>query len=411
MNKIKGPLALAFSESLTKLIGLMLLPVITDALTLEEFGIYALFLINYIFFSTLYIAILNNFILVGYFTRQYRIVYEVKSAMAFNTLFFIVLSILFFSISSVYNFDEYFYVFFISSLSCIIAQPSQVYLTFKQCQQKYISYAKFSLTFVFCYVVLALLAYYLNVSSWQGYALLVLSSHLFQTLLLLFIDASNVRLIYFSKMSSSKRYIKHFKALIGNSLFGWARVNVDKYLIITILGTSVMATYSLGFQLGAVIGLLNTILIKLLNPILFASFKSQVNAKARKLTIIVIACFAVVSLSYTLLLPFIVNVFFPAAYESSIQIAQLVSVGYCLQVMVSVVGAVLFYEKRNYLISALSMASFTFLLVGLMILYSLNLFSAYYVALFFVGSWCFHLILTLFFALKEPKFIGFIKNA
>lgn len=412
MNKFKGPLALVLTESLTKLIGLLLLPIITAALPIEEFGMYALFLVNYVFFMALYIAILNNFILVGFFSRRQRILFDVKAAVVFNFLFFIGLSVCLIPVAFVFAIWDVYAVFFISSLACIFAQPSQVYLTFRQCQQEYVKYAKFSLVFPFCYTLLAVAAYYIEISSWQGFACLILISHLVQTLLLLFINSSNVKLIIFARKSSFKRYSRHFKSLLANSVFGWARVNLDKYLVITILGSVIMATYSLGFQLGAVIGLLNTILIKLLNPILFSSFQNKKHiGKARKVTVIILTGFVIISISYIALLPFIVDIFFSQAYQASIIIAQLVSGGYFLQVLVSVVGAVLFYEKRNYLISSLSMVSFFSLGIALFALYSFSLFTATYVALCFVASWCVHLFLTLIFALKEPTFRNFIKNA
>ncbi|MGO3915059.1 MAG: lipopolysaccharide biosynthesis protein [Pseudoalteromonas sp.] len=411
MNKLKGPLALAFTESLTKLIGLLLLPIITASLSLDEFGVYALFLINYIFFMALYVAILNNFILVGYFSRKRRVLFDAKAAILFNSLFFVALSIVFFLVALYFDIWDYFFIFFISSLACIVAQPSQVYLTFKQCRQEYIKYAKFSLVFVCSYALLAIVAYNIGLSTWQEFASLILISHLIQSFLLFFIEIGNIQHALCSKRSSIKRYSRHFKSLLGNSIFGWARVNIDKYLVITVLGSVAMATYSLGFQLGAVIGLLNTILIKLLNPILFASFQNKQSYKARKLTIAVLVAFAIISTCYVLLLPFIVGTFFNQEYQSSILVAQLVSGGYFIQVTVSIAGAVLFYEKRNYLISLLSMISFFTLILALLFLYALDSFTATYVAVCFVVSWCTHLILTLFFALKEPTFKGFIKNA
>lgn len=410
MEKFKGPIALALSEGMTKLIGLILLPLITASLSLEEFGVYALFLVNYIFFMALYVAILNNFVLVRYFNRGGRVVFESRGAIFFNILFFLFLLLIFLPFSIIFDLWNYFLIFIISSFSCLISQPAQIFLTIKQCRQEYSSYAKFSLVYIICYAALAVFAFIIGLSNWYEFALLIFLSHTIQTAFLFFNEKRAVTAIIISRNRSLSEYVKHFRGLLANSIFGWARVNVDKYFVLTIIGSAALATYSLGFQLGAVIGLLNTILIKILNPILFSSFKSQETQKAKKVTLLMLIAFILITLIYIALVPYVVDWFFNDDYIDSVYIAQLVSAGYLLQVFVSIFGAVLFYERRNYLISVLSIFSFLVLLLSLFSIFKLGLFNANNVAICFVFSWLVHFLLTSYFALKEPLFKGFISN-
>jgi O-antigen/teichoic acid export membrane protein len=285
-----------------------------------------------------------------------------------------------------------------------LAQPSQILLTLKQCEKDYLSYAKISVIYILCYSLFAVLAYLLEIKSWQGFAAIFLIAHALQTLIISFVNASSIKVLCKSNTTSFARYKKHFNTLIGNSVFGWARVNIDKYLIMTFLGSIVLATYSLGFQLGAVIGLLNTILIKVLNPIVFSSFKNGNFASTRKTIIKAVFAFLTLTASFALILPYIVPIFFGEEYSSAIHIAQLICVGYFLQVCVSIVGAVLFYEKKNKLISVLSFVSFCFLVLSLAGLLFVDKFNATNTAIMFVLSWLFHFLATLFFSIKEQRF-------
>lgn len=400
----KGVLTLALAEGFTKVIGLLLLPLITASLTLEEFGNYSLFLVNYVFFMALFVAILNNFIIVGFFRRGYRVLFDCKPALLFNISAFAFIAVILFSVTFAISKTLYFETFFYAGLASLLAQPSQILLTLKQCEKDYLSYAKISVVYILCYSVFAVLAYLLEIKSWQGFAAIFLIAHALQTLIISFVNARSIKVLFKSNTTSFARYKKHFNTLIGNSVFGWARVNIDKYLIMTFLGSIVLATYSLGFQLGAVIGLLNTILIKVLNPIVFSSFKNGNFANTRKTIIKAVFTFLILTASFVLILPYIVPIFFGEEYSSSIHIAQLICVGYFLQVSVSIIGAVLFYEKKNKLISVLSFVSFCFLVLALAGLIFFDKFNATNTAIMFVLSWLFHFLATLFFSIKEQRF-------
>jgi len=399
--KNKQLIIFVFSEALMKLVTFAALPFITNKLTVSDFGLYGIFLVNFVVIAALFVSILNNYILVCFFTEGLkRVLLKVKSACLFCLFFtfiglLIALFFILFDVGSGYSL-----AFILAMLACLVSLPWQIYLAIMQCQKKFLFYSKAVFLYLIFYCVSFALTLTKEELTWIDFSILYISSNLLISIVILIKERVVVNKIYTAKMFGFKLYANHFITLLPNSLFSWGRVNFDKYFVAFFMGSTLLGVYSLGFQIGSAIGLINAVVLKIINPYLFSSFSGLSNKNLiRNLCFIMLfMCFVVVI--YILSIPILVDVFFSSDYKDSIYVAQIIAVGYLLQCLTSIFSSALFYEKKNKLISALSFVSFLAVIVAFAILHTLGEYDLNTISIIFTLAWGAHFIFVLFYAFQ-----------
>jgi len=402
MIKNKKMIAFIFSEALMKLVTFAALPFITVKLSVADFGLYAIFIVNFVVISALFVSILNNYILVCFFTEGLkRVLLKIKSACLYCLLFTLLgmgvaLVFILFDVGANYSL-----AFIIALIACLVSLPWQIYLALMQCQKKFLCYAR--VVFVYLAIYCTLFAFTLinDELTWIDFSLLYIAGNLLTSIFILIKERSIVAKIYKAKMFGFSLYANHFMTLLPNSVFSWARVNCDKYFVAFFLGNTLLGVYSLGFQIGSAIGLVNAVVLKVINPYLFSSFSGAVDKNiVRNVSLIMLfMCFIV--MVYILATPFIVDTFFSDDYQNSIDIAQIIALGYLLQCLTSIFSAVLFYEKRNKLISALSFISFLAVTITFTKLQLNGGYDLKDISIIFTLVWAGHFVFVLYYAMQS----------
>jgi len=388
-----------------KLVTFAALPFITSKLTVSDFGLYGIFLVNFVVIAALFVSILNNYILVGFFNEGLmRVLLKLKSACFFCLLFtlaglLIALFFIYLDIGSSYSF-----AFILALLACLVSLPWQIYLAIMQCQKNFLFYSRAVFIYLIFYCALFALTLMEKELTWIDFSILYILSNLFISIYILFKERHIFNKIYTAKMFGFKLYSNHFITLLPNSLFSWARVNIDKYFVAFFMGNALLGVYSLGFQIGSAIGLINAVVLKVINPYLFSSFSgvSNKNLTRNLFLTMLFMCFSVVI--YISIIPVIVDNLFSVNYKDSIYVAQIIAIGYLLQAVTSIFSAALFYEKRNKLISALSFISFLAVSIAFTIIKMSGIYDLKVISIIFTLVWGVHFIFVLFYAFQTNAF-------
>ncbi|WP_337019755.1 oligosaccharide flippase family protein [Oceanobacillus massiliensis] len=149
----------------------------------------------------------------------------------------------------------------------------------------------------------------------------------------------------------------------------------DRIFITNMISISETGIYTVGFQIGMIIGVLQDSFNKAWMPYLFKNLKLNSNLVKIKIIKITYGYFIVIlliALSLSLLAPFIVNVFIGDAFEGSIVYIMWISFGFAFNGMYKMVAGVIFYERKNKLLSIVTFITAILNIVFNYILIKLN---------------------------------------
>jgi O-antigen/teichoic acid export membrane protein len=137
---------------------------------------------------------------------------------------------------------------------------------------------------------------------------------------------------------------------LGGNIIGFS----DRFFILFMLGLGSVGVYSVGYQIGMVIALLQNSFNQAWVPFFFEKLKQNKKNEKRKIVKITYAYFAlmlVLALVFYLLTPFIYDYFIGKSFETGASVVVWVLLGYAFQGMYKMVVNYLFYLKKTKLIA------------------------------------------------------------
>lgn len=170
--------------------------------------------------------------------------------------------------------------------------------------------------------------------------------------------------------SYAKDILKFGVPLIPHALGMFLITMTDRIFITNMVGISETGIYTVGFQIGMIVSVLQDSFNKAWMPYLYKNLKlNNINVKY-KLVKIIYGYFVIIlliALFISAIAPLIVKTFIGSAFEGSIVYIVWISVGFAFQGMYKMVGGVIFYEKKTHL---LSIVTFTTALLNIFFNYT-----------------------------------------
>jgi len=361
-NLIKKVSIYTSANILVKAIPFLLLPVLTRYLSPSDYGIIAIFQVILAFLIVFIRLNSNGAVMVNFFKldKQKLRIYLGNVFLVILTDFILVFTLLYIfraSFSHLLKFPRLWL-----SIAILIALGEVIIslvLVLWQAEQKALSFGLFNVTNAVTNVGLSLFFVVLLGLHWQGRLLGISFTSLIFALIGIFILCKRGYL----KFSLDKKYVKDILLfgipLIPYALGGWIITSIDRIFINSMVGLGSTGIYTVGYQVGMIIGLLGTSFNTAWTPFLFK--KLEENNYATKIRIVkytYIYSLSLLGLALLLgfvaptLLRFLVGKSFYGASQYVIWIA----LGFAFEGVCLVVGNYIFYVKKTYLLSLITIS-------------------------------------------------------
>lgn len=359
------------ANMINKAIPFFLLPILTVYLTPTDYGIVSMFGVLIGLFAPFLGLNVHGAVNRKYFDQEKN--YALYISTAFYILIasssFILMVVIIFSdiISKITSFPEkYLLLVVIAGLGSSIIQ---ITLTLWQVRERALNYGLFQIIQTALNVTITLILVvgmdfgWLGKVSGQVIAIVVFAA------IGMFVIIKREGLIFKWDKEYAKDIIKFGVPLIPHVLGAFLITMTDRIFITNMVGISETGIYTVGFQIGMVIGVLQDSFNRAWMPYLYKNLKLNSNLvkyKIVKITYVYFVIILLIALLLSVMAPLIVNIFIGDAFNGSIIYIMWISVGFAFNGMYKMVGGVIFYEKKTHL---LSIVTFTTALLNIVFNY------------------------------------------
>lgn len=332
-----------------------LLPVLTRYLTPADYGIVATFQVLFAM-AVVFVGLnMHGAVSVNYFKIDKH---EFKIYMA-NVLLilFVGFSLTFFivyvsksALSHLTKFPENWVM--VTVLAALCQFICMLTLTLWQVEQKPISYGLFQLFQTVLNVSLSLIFVVSLGWQWQGRLLgIIIVSIISAMISIIFIRK-------YIKFSFHKGYIKdalYFGIpLIPHALGWWIMTGIDRLFINSMVNVDATGIYTVGYQVGIIIGLLATSFNKAWYPFLFEKLKANnysTKIKIVKFTYMYNVGIIIMAVALSLVAPWFLGFFVGKSFHGAYKYVLWIALGYAFQGMYFMVVNYIFYIKKTYILA------------------------------------------------------------
>ncbi|CAA6826948.1 MAG: Polysaccharide biosynthesis protein [uncultured Sulfurovum sp.] len=343
------------TDIINKAIPFLLLPVLTRYLTPSDFGIIASFVTLVSFIGMFTGLNTHGAVSVNYF-KESKEKFGIFLSNALMILFgstLITLFVLFFLqpliTQKFYIPLEWVYVSLLIAASQFI---TTINLSLWIAEEKPKAYGVFQILQA---LTLALVTVYLIVvllMGWEGrFTAVVISAVMFSLFSLRFIMKHKYMRWKFDKEIMVDT-LKFGIPLIPHSLGGWLRTGLDRLFLISMIGTAATGIYSVGYQIGMIMGIVVTAFNKVWGPYLFKKLSKEPSfLEKRKLVLFTYGYFVSVlgvAALLSLLSPYLFGFFIDERFKDASPVIGWVAFGYAFTGMYYMVGQYLFYVKKTH---------------------------------------------------------------
>ncbi len=345
------------SNIIRSAIPFLLLPILTRYLTPTDYGIVATFQILLAIAVVFVNLNMHGAVAVNFFKIQ-RQEFEVFIGNVFVILFtsffltLCIVSAIKGPLSHLIKFSEnWLPIIVIIALSQSIITLT---LTLWRIEQKPLPYGIFQIIQTVLNVILSLIFVVIFNWHWQGRVLGIIIASIIFGLISLFIIYKKK----YIKFNFNKTHIKDALIfgipLIPHALGGWIMTSIDRIFINSMVDIASTGIYTVGYQVGMIIGLFATSFNQAWSPFLFAKLKE--NDGASKLRIVKFTYFyavgiIVLALSLSLVAPWFLNFFVSKNFHDANKYVFWIALGYAANGMYYMVVNYIFYVKKTYILA------------------------------------------------------------
>ena len=245
----------------------------------------------------------------------------------------------------------------------VIALSQSVFtltLTLWQVEQKPLPYGIFQISQTVLNVTLSLIFVAAFNWRWQGRVLGIIIASIVFGFISLFIIYKRK----YIRFSFNKAYIKDALLfgipLIPHALGGWMMTSIDRVFINSMVNVASTGIYTVGYQVGMIIGLLATSFNQAWSPFLFEKLKE--NNSASKLRIVKFTYLygvgiIVLALALSLVAPWLLKFFVSKDFYCAYKYVFWVALGYAANGMYFLVAGYIFYTKKTYILTLVTLTS------------------------------------------------------
>lgn len=359
---IKNTFIYTLFNVLVKAIPFLLLPVLTRYLSPSDYGIIALFQVILAFMIVFIRLNSDGAIMVNFFKldKQKLRIYIGNVFLVILTNVILVFALLYILGASFSHFLKFPRLWL--SIGVLIALGEVIIslvLVLWQAEQKALSFGLFNLANVVTNAGLSLFFVVLLGLNWQGRLLGISSTSFIFAFLGIFILWKR----NYKKFLFDKEYIKDILffgiPLIPYALGGWIITNIDRIFINSMVGLASTGIYTVGYQVGMIIGLLATSFNTAWTPFLFK--KLQENNDSTKIKIVkytYLYCISLIGLALFLgfVAPTLLSFLVGKSFYGASQYVKWIAMGFAFEGIYLIVGNYIFYVKKTYLLSLVTIS-------------------------------------------------------
>lgn len=357
MNKLKKhTIIFILADVINKAIPFLILPILTKYLGASDYGILS------VYNSLLsFVQVVIGFSIVGYLNLNYfKISFNDRRQLISTAIsFFIILAILniiiglFFFRYILNEINTYWAV--IISLTGFLYNINNLNLSIWILEQRSIKFSIFQITETFLKVILSLFLIISIGMNWGGRAYGILGGTLIMGISSIYILKSKGFLI-----ASFNRDIFFDIYKFGSSLFihqisNWLKQNVDKFLILLLLGKFATGVYAVAFQFGLVLGIFTSSINKSWVPYFYKTIDDKSKeSNLIKLIILYVPFILLVAFLLSFVFKMVLQFFFQSEFLEAANYIPFLLLAYCFQGMYFMVVNYMFYFRKNRQMSFIS---------------------------------------------------------
>ena len=221
-----------------------------------------------------------------------------------------------------------------------------------QVEQKPLPYSLFQISRTILSISLSLIFIVLVGWGWQGRLCGVIITSVVFGLISIFI-------IYKRKyinITFNNNYIKDALffgiPLIPASLGGWIITGIDRIFINSMVGVAATGIYTVGYQVGMIIGLLAESFNLAWSPFLFEKLKENnysTKVKIVKFTYLYYICIIILALCLSFIAPYFLKIFVGKNFHSAYKYVLWIALGYAFNGMRYMIVNYIYYVKKTYI--------------------------------------------------------------
>ncbi|MFC4386546.1 lipopolysaccharide biosynthesis protein [Gracilibacillus marinus] len=155
----------------------------------------------------------------------------------------------------------------------------------------------------------------------------------------------------------AKDIVSYGVPLIPHALGAFLITMTDRIFITNMIGVGETGIYTVAYQIGMIIQLLQDSFNKAWIPYLFSNLKKgtdQIKVKIVKISYIYFILIIIITLLLSLLAPYIVDIFIGEAFVDSVQFIFWISLGFAFNGMYKMISGPIFYVKKTRILSFLT---------------------------------------------------------
>lgn len=359
----KNTFIYTFVQLFNKGIPLLLLPILTQYLTPEDYGMIATF-------STL-VGALSVFVglsMSGAVAVSYFQLTQVELKKYIGNVFTILIVSAFVILSLMLSIQPFIVeklnlesIWIYMAIGIAFMQMiTSINLTLWRSEQKAKPFALYEMSQTFFNIFLSLFFIILLHYAWEGRILATVIATMFFGLLSIVVLYKRGYFTFNFSLEYSKDALKFGIYLIPHQLALWMRSGVDIVLITSLIGVSSTGLYTVGFQLGAVVGIFANAFNSAFSPYLYQKLNNITENMQKKLVYYTYIYFIFIVVFAMLLSTFFVilaDIFLPSSFQGATEYIYIISLAYAFHGMYLMVVNYIFYAKKNHLISMVTIGT------------------------------------------------------
>ena len=375
----------------TPLFSLLILPVASSKLTIEEYGIISSFTLFIAYVSSIY-----GFCSATYFAKDYYKTKEIyillsNVILVYLTSLVIVILLVFVTNSYIVKlFSISHNYMYLGLLICFIDSLVSLNLLYLRLCDDLILFSAITifkpLLFSSIYIFLLQNEYGLNAFFISS---IFVSSLFIVVSLFVFIKRKLICFLFDKKLIL--KILRYGFGLLPHTVFGVLSVSIDKFFVLTVLSTSSLAIYSLAFSIASVVKLVEGSVYLIYQPWLFRNLSNKKvgKIKAIRISLILILTLLLFTIIYIQLVNYAFPLFVDQKYNDSLFLIPYFAIGFFINGIYTVSNQFLLFDNKTTTISLITVltvisgALFSYILTT-----KIGLFGAVYafITVFFVRT-------------------------
>ena len=406
IKKLSGNILIyGFTNGLKSLVPFIMLPILTNYLSVKDYGILSLIEALVLFISPFVILNIHSAISVEYFLLEDKNIFAqyVTNALILTIFSFLLMSLILNlfagDISNIIKIDK-FWVKIVAFLAFLKIIPI-VTLTIFQAQNKAFKYFIFSLALVILDFGLSYVLIVIYDKGINGRITGTYGAYFVMSVIGLIILYKFHFVIKKIVLNFSKQILEYGLPLIFHSLGGIILAMSDRFFLSHFINNKEVGLYTVAYQISGIMLLFSMSVNQAWRPMLFKLLKEGYLTKIKKINTVLLIVFIIVFLIIYLIIPYLYLLFVNVKFYSSKVFILWLLIGFLFQSLYFIYTNYLFFYKKTKLLGSITILG---ALLNLMLNYlGIRLFGAIGVAYATAITWIFYFFSVYYFSKKLIK--------